>query len=148
MNGTTLTGVVREVVKAVTRSSGWRKVRKEAIDAHPYCAVCGRKHLLQVHHKKPFQHRPELELDPDNLIVLCGRCHLLIGHWGWWKATNPYIDFYASTMSVWIKTRSPEYVQGTYAEFKLHIDTILLLFKEQLKLNLESGEVISDSIFE
>jgi len=85
-------GVVREIVKKFTRSSGWRKARALHIKKHKVCAVCGKKHLLQVHHKKDFSHYPELELDPDNLITFCGRCHLFVGHLGYWKTNNGLVE--------------------------------------------------------
>jgi len=83
---------VREhVTKSLTRSSGWRKVRKEHIKAHPECAACGRKNGLEVHHIVPFQLDPSLELEPSNLITLCDKatkCHLSFGHLGDWKSYN------------------------------------------------------------
>lgn len=83
---------IREhIVKRFTRSSGWSKVRKEYLKIHNRCEVCGNKKSLQVHHKKDFSTHPELELDPTNLMTLCGkrRCHLLIGHLNYWKSINP-----------------------------------------------------------
>jgi 5-methylcytosine-specific restriction endonuclease McrA len=50
----------------------------------------------QVHHKVPFHDRPELELDPTNLVTLCGpkhrNHHLDIGHLGDYKCYNHNID--------------------------------------------------------
>lgn len=79
------------------RSSKWQTVRKNFIESHKTCAACGSDLKLQVHHKKPFHTYPELELDMDNLIVLCEEkgesgCHLKIGHLGDWKSYNPNID--------------------------------------------------------
>jgi hypothetical protein len=42
----------------------------------------------------PFHLRPELELDPNNLIVLCmdvNECHLEIGHGGSLRCYNPKV---------------------------------------------------------
>jgi hypothetical protein len=54
---------------------------------------------VQVHHVRPFHLRPELELDPDNLISLCmaeGRhCHLAVGHGGDFKAYNLHVRTFA-----------------------------------------------------
>lgn len=82
-----VSGVLREVKKAVTRSRGWSKVRREHLKANPTCAACGSKRLLQVHHIVPFHEQPELELEPSNLISLCGfkDCHINIGHGGSFK---------------------------------------------------------------
>jgi len=80
------------VVKRFTRSSGWRKIRNAHIKKHPQCACCGSKNAPEVHHIQDFSTAPELELDPNNLITLCGkRCHLLFGHLGYWKSINPEI---------------------------------------------------------
>lgn len=79
------------------RSSKWQTVRKNFIESNKTCAACGANLNLQVHHKKPFHTYPELELDTDNLIVLCEEkgesgCHLKIGHLGDWKSYNPNIE--------------------------------------------------------
>jgi len=86
--------VIREHAKLLTRSSKWSGVRKTALKANPKCAACGSDSKLQVHHMQPFHLKPELELDPKNLIVLCmgpNECHLLLGHGDDFKKYNPYI---------------------------------------------------------
>jgi 5-methylcytosine-specific restriction protein A len=86
---------IREhIIKRVTRSSGWSKVRKAHVKANPFCASCGTKRKLEVHHIRDFSSNPELELDPDNLITLCRagtQCHLTFGHLGSWKSINPEV---------------------------------------------------------
>ena len=85
-----MTGFIREhLIKRFTRSSKWPKVRKEHLKEQPFCVICGRKWNLQVHHIEPFHLKPELELDPKNLVTFCGRCHLLFGHLNNWKRYNP-----------------------------------------------------------
>ena len=94
--------VVREHAKIAMRSSKWRGVRRAALLANPTCACCGSISLLQVHHIKPFNKFPTLELDPRNLIVLCmskNECHLLIGHGNNFKKYNPYIAADAKNVS-------------------------------------------------
>jgi len=87
---------VREhIVKPTTRASGWKKVRKAHIKAHPSCAACGRTDYLEVHHIKDYSEHPELELDPNNLITLCDKgtkCHLTFGHLGNWSSINPEVE--------------------------------------------------------
>lgn len=78
-------------VKTTTRSSGWGKIRKNHVKKHCSCAVCGKTKKLEVHHIKDFSEHKELELDPNNLITLCSRCHLLFGHLGYWRSINPTI---------------------------------------------------------
>lgn len=86
---------IREyVVKKVSRSAKWPKIRKQHLKKFPYCANCGKKKIMmQVHHIKPFHLYPQLELDPDNLLTLCGdkRCHLDKGHLGYWKSYNLFV---------------------------------------------------------
>jgi len=99
---------IREhVVKPLTRSRGWRKVRKAHIKKHPYCEVCGSKKGVEVHHVEDFSEHPELELDPNNLISLCRkrRCHLLFGHLNNFKSINPKVRDDAETWSAKIKNR-------------------------------------------
>jgi 5-methylcytosine-specific restriction endonuclease McrA len=92
-----MAGQFREqVVKRLTRSNGWAKVRAARIDLIGHCECCGKspsmlkRFRLQVHHIKPFHVWPELELDPENLIVLCSNpsCHLDKGHLGDFRSWN------------------------------------------------------------
>jgi hypothetical protein len=55
------------------------------------CEVCGRERTLEAHHIVPFHVAPDLELDEANLVALCRRCHLLIGHCGGWARVNPSV---------------------------------------------------------
>ena len=71
------------------RSPKWRSVRAEHIKNHPECAACGRKDGLEVHHIVPYHINPDLELEPSNLITLCGKyCHFIFGHFMDWKSWN------------------------------------------------------------
>lgn len=76
------------------RSSQWSKVRNEHLKKHPVCEVCGGIKKLSVHHIKPYNDFPDLELDPLNLITLCEsqrkgvNCHLWFGHLGNFKKIN------------------------------------------------------------
>lgn len=73
---------------ASQRSSGWRKVRGEVVEERKKCECCQTKQNLDVHHIEPFHLAPEKELDKKNLIVLCSKCHFLIGHLCNWKSFN------------------------------------------------------------
>ena len=93
----------------VKRSSGWSAVRKRFLETNKTCAVCGGTSKLEVHHVQSFHEHTDLELDPNNLIVLCesGRfgltCHLLMGHLG------NYQDIYISVRTdakTWLKKLS------------------------------------------
>lgn len=74
------------------RSDKWPEVERTFRLSHPNCAACDST-AVQVHHVLPFHFaillgRPDLELDPRNLITLCeaekGKTandhHLLLGH--------------------------------------------------------------------
>lgn len=74
------------------RSSLWKKVRNNHLTKFPTCAACGRKEDLEVHHIIPYQVDSSRELDPDNLITLCGQyCHFVFGHFMDWKSWNPNV---------------------------------------------------------
>lgn len=75
-----------------TRSSHWPSVRAKFVKAHPRCEACGVAEGLNVHHIKPYQSNPELELDPTNLITLCRTHHFSIGHLGNWHKANPNVS--------------------------------------------------------
>ncbi len=79
----------------VPRSGGWAKVQKQHLTNNPFCAACGTKDNLEVHHVKPFHLHPELELDPANLITLCRKpghnCHFVFGHLWDYKKSNPNV---------------------------------------------------------
>lgn len=63
-----------------SRSPKWRAFRNAIVEAHPYCAMCGTKLELQVHHKVPYHIKPELELVESNCCVLCRDCHFYWAH--------------------------------------------------------------------
>ena len=87
------------------RAAAWPALEKQTIAEHNYCACCGGKTKLQVHHCNPFHLFPERELDPTNLIVLCMaigfECHYDIGHvdengYHSWKVFNPHVKIQAA----------------------------------------------------
>ncbi len=92
----------------IRRSPKWPGVEKAFLKAKPWCEACGKEKVLnrgvQVHHVIPFHFvillgRPELELDPRNLIGLCEteqglpleNHHLLIGHLDDFQTSNPNV---------------------------------------------------------
>lgn len=70
------------------RSSKWRRVRNAILDKEPFCAACNSIKNLELHHVIPFNLRPDLELEEDNLIVLCKHCHLTFGHYNDYQFYN------------------------------------------------------------
>ena len=74
------------------RSPRWDDVRDTHVVKNPFCAACGSREHLQVHHIIPFHIDPSQELNPENLITLCEKksknCHFKVGHLGDWKKYN------------------------------------------------------------
>src|SRR5215471_21747477 len=88
------------------RSSKWPEVEREFRETHPRCAACGATDQLNVHHMFPFHFvvicgRPDLELDPRNLITLCTEPrlehHLLLGHLDDFESYNPDVKKFVKT---------------------------------------------------
>ena len=79
------------------RSGKWPRVRAEHLKREPACAACGKTEDLEVHHIIPVAEalrlgKPELELDPENLITLCSDpCHLVHGHLMSWVRWSPSV---------------------------------------------------------
>ena len=90
----------------IPRSPEWPRVAKAHLLANPECAACGPlwkpSTAVQVHHIFPVHVirallRPELEVDPRNLITMCCDLpafpgqdhHLLIGHLDDFECVNP-----------------------------------------------------------
>jgi 5-methylcytosine-specific restriction enzyme A len=79
----------KKYVRYAYRSPKWRSIRNKHIKENPTCAACGRDNKLEVHHIEPVHLNPDRELDPTNLITLCGDpCHLLFGHLMNFKSYN------------------------------------------------------------
>ena len=100
------------------RSNHWPTVRKQHLQLHPTCELCGGGAKLEVHHKRPFHLHPELELDPANLITLCEagtdgvNCHLPFGHLCNWNSGNG--SWYSDTQTWHEKIANrPTAEQGT-----------------------------------
>lgn len=82
------------LITAKPRSPQWDGVRKKHLLTQPTCQACGNAKNVSVHHILPFFLRPDLELDPSNLLSLCEdgpNCHLTFGHLRDWKQYNPQV---------------------------------------------------------
>jgi hypothetical protein len=103
--------LIDRVIRAtfnLKRSSDWSDVQKTFKAAHPKCAACGATEPVNVHHMFPFHFvvlcgRPDLELDPRNLITLCTEPrfehHLLLGHLDDFESYNPDVKKFVKTDS-------------------------------------------------
>ena len=86
----------------IARSGEWSHVEKLHLLKQPHCVACARpRGRVEVHHIFPFHlcvrlGRPDLELDPRNLVTLCaesssagaGDHHLLLGHFDDYESMN------------------------------------------------------------
>jgi len=73
------------------RSGGWHTLRCRFLEKHPECSCCGKATELEAHHVVPVHLDPSLELEESNLIALCQRCHLVVGHLNSWFRHNKHI---------------------------------------------------------
>ena len=84
-----------EPMPCFARSPDWPRVRKAHLGEHPACEGCGTQNDLEVHHLHPVFAFPDLELDPSNLVTLCGDgargCHFRLGHCFSWFAWNIHV---------------------------------------------------------
>lgn len=75
----------------------------------PFCAVCGGKVKLTVHHIRPFHLHPDLELSHENLVTLCEapghNCHLIWGHLLNYRSFNVDVITDSAQWNEKIKTR-------------------------------------------
>ncbi len=62
------------------KTEEWKALRRQVFQKYPpLCGRCGNKNNLDVDHVKPRSRYPELELNFDNLQILCRDCNLLKG---------------------------------------------------------------------
>lgn len=84
------------------RSGKWPKVRYEHLRLFPRCIVCGTLEDPEVHHVNPYHLYPDEELDPENLVTMCGQNayghHLRVGHLDLWRDWNPNVREIAAAM--------------------------------------------------
>lgn len=67
-----------------------------------------------MHHCDPVDWNPERELDDTNLLTLCRRCHLFVGHLGLWSSYNPDVRQDAAIWRCKINTRPTKQEQYGY----------------------------------
>ena len=64
-------------------SNAHKKKKKLYEDQHHQCWLCGcemSQRELQIHHILPLYYYPEFASVPDNLLLLCNRCHIHVHH--------------------------------------------------------------------
>jgi hypothetical protein len=106
-------GLVEARRHGIARSPEWSKIEKAHLAKSPICVACPswkEPAHVQVHHIFPFHYcivlgRPDLELDPRNLITLCEDSppgigqdhHLLLGHLDSFASGNVDTEHAATT---------------------------------------------------
>ena len=64
------------------KSWAWKEVRYKTLKRYGNkCMCCGSRDRVVVDHIKPRSVHPKLELDEDNLQVLCNDCNMGKGKW-------------------------------------------------------------------
>jgi 5-methylcytosine-specific restriction endonuclease McrA len=63
-----------------SRGNGWQRVRALHLELYPACEACGSIESLNVHHIASVRDRPDLELEPSNLMTFCRAHHFAVGH--------------------------------------------------------------------
>ena len=87
------------------RSPLWPQVRKQYLLKHPTCEACGTDEDIECHHLIPVHVDRSMELRADNLIALCSRDHLLLGHLNSFKSYNKHVRGDAAVLLDAIKNR-------------------------------------------
>lgn len=77
----------RSADKKFYASWEWKKLRFEILKKYgAVCMLCGSKEYIVCDHIKPRKKFPELELEQDNIQVLCNSCNM-------GKSNDDYTDF-------------------------------------------------------
>lgn len=106
---------------------GWRTLRNECVEEHPYCAACGWEHPknkgLDGHHIIPRHIFPALALLKSNVIILCRKrgCHLQIGHFGnYTRYWNENVEEILQDRGKILMLNAREFKEGDLWRVKLH----------------------------
>jgi hypothetical protein len=134
----------------IERSPKWPVVEKAFLAKNPKCVVCGEGQQLNVHHMFPFHYvvlcgRPDLELDPRNLMTLCTRedeqHHVLLGHLDDYESYNPEVRGFVQTY----KGQSNQQIRNNAAWEKAqggkpkHLDQMSQQEKDDFKTMLDGN---------
>lgn len=130
----------------IERSPHWSSTVKKFLAVNGHCAVCEKSTLWhgifahQVHHIHAFHYcvllgRPDLELDPRNLIVMCQvpgtHHHLLCGHLGEFRSFNPHVVDFVKRYKGW--KREAIEADSTYKLAVMHRPKTFDLMTEEEK---------------
>jgi 5-methylcytosine-specific restriction enzyme A len=72
-------GSLKRANEGMYDTTAWRTLRREVINEHPYCCMCGtagsKDNPLTVDHMQAPRGNEELFFDKNNLQILCRCCH-------------------------------------------------------------------------
>jgi len=68
------------VLSSPRRAYRVTRLCRQHVASHPECRWCRAIKDLEAHHIVPLWHCVDLAEDPRNLITLCRRCHMVVGH--------------------------------------------------------------------
>lgn len=89
--------VILAALALLSAVAGWRYHDLPMIRC-AWCQSPGRPlNGLNRHHVQQQAARPDLRDDPANLIVLCRRCHYVLGHRCDWRQANPDVAVICAT---------------------------------------------------
>ena len=100
MTGPAQTPIVPPMPADHRRSSHWPTFLHAFLKAHPLCLATGLP-AETGHHVVPFHERPELELDPNNIVPVRVAPHFVIAHLGDWRKTNPRVREHLAAYRKW-----------------------------------------------
>ena len=73
--------VIKSYIDSFYSTLEWKELRFKVLRHYGrYCMICGDNDNICVDHIKPRSKYPELELEFDNMQVLCGYCNLKKGN--------------------------------------------------------------------
>jgi hypothetical protein len=133
----------------IERSPAWGGVEKAFRAAHAHCQACDENQQLNVHHMYPFHYvvlcgRPDLELDPRNLMTLCTRKdrehHVLLGHLDDYESYNPDVEQFVQTFAAQSnqQIRVNSGFQRAAAQKPKHLDQMTAAEKAAFKAMLDA----------
>jgi hypothetical protein len=87
----------KDEVNRLYRRTMWVRMRSAMLMRNPICtrlsngAQC-QNHSVLVHHLTSPREKPELFVEPRNLVCLCQQCHCNDEGTPWWKPGVDYIE--------------------------------------------------------
>jgi hypothetical protein len=109
------------------------KAKRDYVQIHPECAICGCQKNLEVHHVIPVHVDLSLSTVFENFLTLCDSnnngCHRWIGHFGDFKNRwNLNIREYAISSRLFLQKMQPK------RQFIIPTDYLIMEYAKALKV--------------